>query len=298
MDRLQNSPVFSNFFVSLFPCHPHGTHLHETRMKASCIIPTRDRRDLVTRAIASVYAQQGPRPEIIVVDDGSNDDTVEYVTGLYPEITLCRLDGRGPGPARNAGAALAGSDIFLFLDSDDYWLPDHTRKLQAVLGQGFQVAYATTLTRDLIGCGSFLIPEQGQGTGDCFNDLARWCFLVPSTVAVTREAFAAVGGFGAETAGEDWCFFLKLADRYPFGFAGPEPTVHRFLHQGSICHCQGPAGIRQTVDNVGATLAGCGKSGPADLRRFDDLRRWLEENDRDWATVQEWYQAMRAGNLL
>ena len=82
----------------------------------------------------------------------------------------------------------------------------------------------------------FLIPENGVGIeGDCFEPLLRWCFLVPSSVAVSREVFQAVGGFESVACGEDWIFFLKLSALFPFGFAGPHPITLRRLHQGSLC---------------------------------------------------------------
>jgi glycosyltransferase involved in cell wall biosynthesis len=75
-------------------------------MKVSCIIPARDRRDMVLKAIESVLAQEGWVPEVIVVDDGSTDGTKGAVRTHFPWITLISTHGLGPGLARNEVSGL------------------------------------------------------------------------------------------------------------------------------------------------------------------------------------------------
>ena len=208
----------------------------DRRMKVSCVIPVRDRAAMVCQAIASVEAQQCPDLEIVVVDDGSVDTTAEVVAACYPEVRLVRLAGLGPGPARNAGVNVAGGDVIMFLDSDDLWLPGHVTALLAALDRGFEVAYGVTRTTDLVACGTFFIPEPGEGReGELLAELLRWCCLVPSSLAVSRKAFQACGGFRAHGFGEDWSFLLQLAARFPFAFVGEEPITERRLHNGSLC---------------------------------------------------------------
>jgi len=89
------------------------------------VTPTRNRRDVLVRAIESVRAQSFREYEHIVIDDGSTDGSEEAVSGLgYPQLRFVRLDSwRGANAARNHGIALARSDLITFLDSDDEFLP-------------------------------------------------------------------------------------------------------------------------------------------------------------------------------
>ena len=91
----------------------------------SVIIPTYNRAHLVSRAIDSAFRAVLPGDEIILIDDGSKDDT-EHVARSYGQaIRYVRTENRGAGPARNIGIQIARHDLIAFLDSDDEWLPEH-----------------------------------------------------------------------------------------------------------------------------------------------------------------------------
>jgi GT2 family glycosyltransferase len=94
-------------------------------MKLSVIIPTWNRAQLVCEAINSALNQRPGEVEVIVVDDASNDDTVDVVTRIYGDFVrlLRRRVRSGAGAARNAGVAVARGEFVGFLDSDDVWLP-------------------------------------------------------------------------------------------------------------------------------------------------------------------------------
>lgn len=89
------------------------------------VIPTHDRAHLVGRAIESVLAQSRLPDEIVVVDDGSTDDTASIVRRYGPRVHLVRRARGGVASARNAGASVAEADFVAFLDSDDYWDDSH-----------------------------------------------------------------------------------------------------------------------------------------------------------------------------
>ncbi len=101
----------------------------------SVVIPTFNRANLVRRAIASVLAQTIDDFEIVVVDDGSTDDTGEVVRGLGdPRIRLLPLGrNRGAAAARNAGIAAARGELISLLDSDDEYLPAFLERMRATL---------------------------------------------------------------------------------------------------------------------------------------------------------------------
>lgn len=103
----------------------------------SIVLPTYDRATLLPRAIASVLAQTDGDFELIVVDDGSRDDTAAVVAAIPdPRIRYVRLPAnRGLPAARNAGLAVARGTFVAFQDSDDEWFPDKLARQRAVLAR-------------------------------------------------------------------------------------------------------------------------------------------------------------------
>lgn len=269
-------------------------------MSLSCIIPTRNRSAMVKHAVASVMAQQEVDLEIIVVDDASTDDTGRLLRQEFPALTYLTLSVHsGPGRARNAGAEIASGDVLMFLDSDDQWLADHVQSLEKVLKSGYEVAYGTTLTCDKLTGREFLIPEAGRGAaGDCLKPLCRWCFMVPSSLAVSRAAFMDSGGFPGGRLGEDWPFLVKLAAQYPFGFAGPEPITIRQLHQDSLCCRQGKEVLLAAIRQVRRFLDTRPGITQTESRRLQMLEQWLAQENQGGRTVQECYLAMQEEGLL
>jgi glycosyltransferase involved in cell wall biosynthesis len=90
----------------------------------SVLVPTYNRAHLLHRAIRSALASIAPGDEIVVVDDGSTDDTVAVVESFGDPVRLVRSDHAGAGAARNLGLVEARGDLIAFLDSDDEWMPD------------------------------------------------------------------------------------------------------------------------------------------------------------------------------
>ena len=91
--------------------------------EVSIIMPTFNRRDIITRAIDSIRRQTFVDWELIIVDDGSSDGTAEAVSGLDERIRLIRQENQGCYVARNAGLRVAAGRWLAFMDSDDEWLP-------------------------------------------------------------------------------------------------------------------------------------------------------------------------------
>jgi glycosyltransferase involved in cell wall biosynthesis len=250
-------------------------------------------------AIDSVMRQRPFQVEIIVVDDGSTDNTVAEVAARFPEINIVRLNGLGPGQARNAGVEASRGDILMFLDSDDLWLANHVQMLLKVLNRGFKVAYGVAQTKNEISGIDFLIPENGAGIeGDCFHALLRWCFLVPSAMAITRETFKEVGGFAPVSFGEDWMFFLKLAAQFPFGFAGPEAVTVRRLHRGSLCFLSDKKKLLAIISQMLTVLENEPRATMAHYSHFNMLRDWTVDNMAQWSTVQDWYISMQQEKII
>lgn len=113
------------------------TGFDEKRMSASCefsaIIPTFNRAHLIERAIESVLSQTVPPAQIIVVDDGSTDDTWQVCQRFNQQIQFVRQRNGGAARARNAGIHLAHHPWIAFLDSDDVWVPTHLERTRAAI---------------------------------------------------------------------------------------------------------------------------------------------------------------------
>ncbi len=99
----------------------------------STIIPTYNRAALLPRAVDSVLAQMEPADELIIVDDGSTDDTPAVAARYGERVKYIRTQNGGCGAARNAGVKIATRPLVAFLDSDDEWLPEHNLVLRSVM---------------------------------------------------------------------------------------------------------------------------------------------------------------------
>ncbi len=268
-------------------------------MDITCIIPVFNRRQLVLEAIKSVLKQECSHDiEIIVVDDGSTDNTPDAVRASFPEVKVIQTEGGlGPGRARNIGAQHASGHVLMFLDSDDQWLPHHAETLYSLLTENSCVSYGITHTTDSSSGEAFLIPDDSSApSGKCRSHLLRWCFLVPSAVAVRAEAFHKAGGFPHMGFGEDWLFFMRLSRTSEFAFA-PEIITKRLLHRESLC----------ASENIRAKIAAMLKSfymealeesDQTAYQRFLTLYRHATSAGEKWNTVQDWYMSLRKHGLV
>jgi glycosyltransferase involved in cell wall biosynthesis len=110
----------------------------------SVIVPTYNRADTIKRAIASVQAQTFQDWELIVVDDGSTDDTSSVIAGLDPRMVVIRQENQGISGARNTGLMSSTGQYIAFLDSDDEWLPHHLELCIAFLRAFPEEQFVTT----------------------------------------------------------------------------------------------------------------------------------------------------------
>lgn len=187
-------------------------------MKVSVIIPTYNRRDLVSLAIESVLAQTFTDYEVIVVDDGSSDGTGQALATFSSQIRYIWQENQGESVARNQGIALAQGDYIALLDSDDLWEPEKLVEQVAVLDDDPTIVMA--------GCASRIIDERGElvssnPTG-AVNDPQQLTYSAlryhnhffggGSTAVIRRTAIDQVGPFAPELQyGEEWDLWIRLA---------------------------------------------------------------------------------------
>lgn len=194
----------------------------------SIIIPTYNRAAVIKRAIDSILKQTYSSYEVLVIDDGSTDETKSVVTGIQDaRIRYIGLkENRGVAHARNVGIQEAKYDYIAFLDSDDEWLPDKLElQMQRMeMGQdnvGMVYCRMGGVLRD--GTGRFICPHQSYEKetleGDMFRLLLLNNVIGMPTVLVHRKCLEQVGGF-KETLGclEDWELILRIARRWRIGF--------------------------------------------------------------------------------
>jgi len=265
----------------------------------SCIIPTRDRYSFLNRAIDSVLYKQNDNIELILVDEVSLDNNFELIKKNYPFVKIVKTEGLGPGPARNIGVEVASGDILMFLDSDDEWLPNHANILKKLINDGFEAAYGITRTIDQINGGEFMIPANNTKVYyDCFYNLVRWCFMVPSSVAVTRKAFEKVGGFDSYMLGEDWAFFLKISSEFQFA-STRQIITKRYLHAGSLCCKKGMyRDIINLLENIRSTLCSIDKVDSHNFEFIDIAQQIVIEEGRQWKTFQDFYLALKNRGMI
>jgi glycosyltransferase involved in cell wall biosynthesis len=168
------------------------------------VVPTYNRAETLGRALTSVLAQSRRPDEIIVVDDGSTDSTVELACSFESSIHVVELPHRGVSAARNAGVDAARSDYIAFLDSDDYWDERHLERMAAAIAEtnGSASTYFSDLRTEPFHSGSTLWSRSGFSVDPPFEVRAsgsEWLFapLQPMMVqasVISRAAYLAVGG--------------------------------------------------------------------------------------------------------
>lgn len=190
---------------------------------ASVVIPTYNRAELVCRAVESCLAQTVADIEVIVVDDGSTDDTATRISNYRDRLIYLRQENSRQGAARNLGISRATSEWILFLDSDDCFLPN---KLKFDLETARANPDAVLLhggVRDVLSNGRVLTMYRPRPDGHEPERLVLRNSIVGSTVAIRREALHALGGFRTErelAGSEDWELWLRAAVRYPIRTTG------------------------------------------------------------------------------
>lgn len=209
----------------------------------SVIIPTWNRARLLLETIASVRAQTFTDWELIVVDDGSNDDTAAAVASLAdPRIRLLQLPHTGDVAAlRNAGVAAARGTLLAFLDSDDLWEPDKLRAQREAMREAMREAGGAAEAWSYTGYS--LVDEQLRPipfragsfqprSGHILRELlALEANVTICTLMATRALVDEVGGFDVAAGRDDYDFTLRLAARAP-ATAVPQTLVRVRQHPG------------------------------------------------------------------
>jgi glycosyltransferase involved in cell wall biosynthesis len=202
----------------------------------SVIIPTYNRRRLLEQAIQSVFDQTYPNVELIVVDDGSTDETAIFLDEFKQRLTVLRQSNRGVSAARNRGIRAAGGEYICFLDSDDYWKPP---KLELQLDffkdhPQFEICQTEEIW---IRNGVRINPKKRhrKREGDIYIPSLELCLISPSAVMMRTALFDKVGLFDERLpACEDYDLWLRISHSHPIGLVKTPAIVKRGGHADQL----------------------------------------------------------------
>ena len=187
----------------------------------SVIIPTYNRCDLLKRAINSVIKQTITPKEIIIVDNGSTDQTYQMVSSLFPEINYFIEKKRGVSAARNKGILESKSKWIAFLDSDDAWKPTKLEKQMeySVFNQDkYRIIHTDeTWYRNK----KFLnqLKKHKKSGGNIFKNSLQLCCISPSSVVLKKQIFDDYGLFDENLeVCEDYDMWIRITSKEEVGF--------------------------------------------------------------------------------
>ncbi|MCP3952873.1 MAG: glycosyltransferase [Desulfobacterales bacterium] len=268
-------------------------------LSVSVIIPTYNRGWTLRAAIDSVLAQTYRNFELIVVDDGSSDDTAEILQSYGPSIQVLRQANTGVSAARNTGIRSAKGALIAFLDSDDCWLPGKLG-VQVDFFDSHPEAVICQTEETWIRNGKRVNPKKvhQKPSGHIFQSSLVLCLVSPSAVMLRKALFDEIGGFDETlTACEDYDLWLRVSARYPVhliqtpliikngGHADQLSrmpgldryrikAIEKILATGNLSTARRTAAIEMLVKKAAIYAGGCRKRGKInEARVYENLIR-------------------------
>jgi len=222
----------------------------------SVIIPVFERYERFIEAVESVLRQTFKDFELIVIDDGSKDQRIEWFS-LSSGAKYIRIEHSGkPGFVRNRGVEIARGEYIAFLDSDDMW---NLKKLEIQLSFMKKNSFRISHTKELWVKNGKLISQKKQKhkrEGDIFKDALKKCIVGPSTVMMERSLFEEFGGFREDLEiAEDYELWLRILSKYEIGYINTLLTIKRAGNWPQLS----------------------GKYGQIEIFRIEGLKKLIEE---------------------
>ena len=245
-------------------------------IQVSVIIPTYNRKALLSRALRSVLAQNDAAFEIIIVDDGSTDGTREMIEKDFPSVHYFYQANQGPAAARNRGIERARGEWIAFLDSDDEWLPEKLRtQLDFFENNPDFLIHQTEEIWIRNGKRVNPMKKHQKHGGWIFEKCLPLCLISPSAVMMHRRLFDEIGLFDESLpACEDYDLWLRVTSQFPAGLT-EKPYVMKYGgHAGQRSH-EFPAMDRFRIYSLKKIL-GSGKLTP---EQTGAAQKMLEEKE-------------------
>jgi glycosyltransferase involved in cell wall biosynthesis len=202
----------------------------------SVVIPLWNKESTIADAVRSVLAQSFAAFELIIVDDGSTDGSIDALAALEDaRIRLIRRTNQGPGRARNVGIEKAAHDWFAFLDADDLWLPHHLQELDRTRARFPEAGLIGT--RTLTQWGDRPPPIKSACVRiqqiRYFAEVARvGTPFRTSSAAIPRRTYDLLGGFSDARLGEDSEYFARIALSAPVATSTRSTVIYRVTNTG------------------------------------------------------------------
>ncbi|MCS3748872.1 glycosyltransferase involved in cell wall biosynthesis [Salinibacter ruber] len=219
------------------------------------VIPVYNREHLIRSTLRSVFAQGRPGLDVIVVDDGSTDRTMEVLNAFDDRIRVFQQENQGPGAARNRGIREAQGEYIAFLDSDDLWFPwtldvyesiiESYDRPSFVAGQPYQFSNPEEITK----------VDRPQITTEQFSDYYAssdaWRWWSVSSFVMRTEAVRRIGGFTRRCInGEDADLAMRMGVEPGFVHVSTGPTFAYRQHEGNMMSSvsKNAKGVRHMVE--------------------------------------------------
>lgn len=202
----------------------------------SVVVPTYNRAPLLERALNSIAAQSLPAAQVVVVDDGSDDETRELVARQFPAFEILRQNNQGVSSARNLGIRAARHEWIALLDSDDEWVPEKLAAQVAAL-ENDSAARLVHTDEIWVRNGQRVNPRRRhrKSGGWIFRECLPLCAISPSAVMLHRSVFEDVGFFDESLpACEDYDFWLRFTARNPVLFVDQPLVIKHGGHSDQL----------------------------------------------------------------
>jgi glycosyltransferase involved in cell wall biosynthesis len=212
----------------------------------TAILPAFNRASSLPRAIDSVLAQSYADIELIVVDDGSTDETPQILDRYRGAARILRQGNAGPYAARNLALRHARGELVAFIDSDDAWLPDKIARQVPLMRPGVALVYGDIV---IVGAPRDDAPPSSRTgfarvhphRGYVAGNLAWGNFVPTCTALVRRTALEEIGGFDEKSRlSADYLAWFRIAQRHQFDYVDA-PVATYTLHEAGISHDLGRA---------------------------------------------------------
>ncbi|UWR25829.1 glycosyltransferase [Sulfitobacter sp. S223] len=210
--------------------------VNDTKSLVSVIIPCRDRQATIAEAVQSVLSQDYTPLEVIVIDDGSRDGTLDVLAAMSDPrlVVLDNKGSQGPSGARNYGVKQAHGDWIAFQDSDDVWLPERLSRQMDRLKQSNHIAgfCAMVIKADTApqSPATGRVPKHTIGplSENMLPALLRGSFISTQMLILRRDIFDELGGFDEDfPALVDWELMLRVSKRGTIDFLDEELVIQR-----------------------------------------------------------------------
>jgi len=272
--------------------------------RVSVVLPTYNRGWILEQAVESVLGQDYANLQLIVVDDGSTDDTSHLLSTFEDRITVIRQVNRGVSAARNAGIRAATGELIALLDSDDTWLPGKVTAQVSFFSNHPDVLVCQT-QEIWIRNGVRVNPgkRHRKEAGMIFERSLALCLVSPSAVMMRSSLLDEVGLFDETLpACEDYDLWLRIAWKHPIHLIDrllvvkrgghddqlsrmPEldkyriQSIARLLNSGVLSRDQGDAARAMLVTKCAIYAQGCRKRGRvAEAETYEKLAGSYEKD--------------------